>query len=114
MACTISSGSLWGCRSKAASSVAKSSSERYSARTNPFGPYKLDGKPYPVTGVAAYDATSYKMVNDSTAEVVRSKGDKTIQTGTRVLSADETLTLSFTGLNAKGEKINDVAVYDKQ
>jgi hypothetical protein len=93
--------------------------EAMDAQGNPtketFGPYKLDGKPYPVTGVAAYDATSYKMVNDSTAEVVRSKGEKAVQTGTRVLSADgKTLTFSFTGLNARGEQINNVAVYDRQ
>jgi hypothetical protein len=80
-----------------------------------FGPYKLDGKPYPVAGVAAYDASSFKMVNDRTADIVRLKGDKTVQTGTRVLSADgKTLTFTFTGVNERGEKIDSVAVFDRE
>ena len=80
-----------------------------------FGPYKLDGKPYPVAGVAAYDASSFKMVNDRTAEIVRLKGDKTVQTGTRVLSADgKNLTFTFTGVNERGEQINNVAVFDRE
>jgi hypothetical protein len=80
-----------------------------------FGPYKLDGKPYPVAGVAAYDASSFKMVNDRTTETVRLKGDKTVQTGTRVLSADgKTLTFTFTGVNERGEQINNVAVFDRE
>ena len=29
-----------------------------------FGPYKLDGRPYPVAGVAAYDASSFKMASN--------------------------------------------------
>ena len=80
-----------------------------------FGPYKLDGKPYPVAGVAAYDASSFKMVNERTTEIVRLKGDKTVQTGTRVLSADgKTLTFTFTGVNERGEQINNVVVYDRE
>ena len=80
-----------------------------------FGPYKLDGKPYPVAGVAAYDASSFKMVSERTAEIVRLKGDKTVQTGTRVLSADgKTLTFTFTGVNERGEQISNVAVFDRE
>src|SRR6266852_3391902 len=30
-----------------------------------FGVYSYDGKSYPVTGVPAYDESSYKMINDS-------------------------------------------------
>ena len=93
--------------------------EGVSAEGNPtksvFGPYKLDGKPYPVAGVALYDTVSYKMVDDRTTEFVRLKGDKTIQTGKRELSADgKTLTFSTTGLNARGEQMNDVAVFEKE
>jgi hypothetical protein len=93
--------------------------EGVNAQGNPvkeiFGPYKLDGKPYPVAGVAAYDATSYKVINDSTAEIVRFKVDKPVQTSTRVLSADgKTLTFTTTGINARGEQLNNVVVYDRQ
>jgi len=80
-----------------------------------FGPYKLDGKPYPVAGVPAYDASSFKMVDDRTTEFVRMKDGKTVQTGTRVLSADgKTLTFTTTGVNEKGEKIDSVAVFDRE
>ncbi|SRR5260221_12116294 len=80
-----------------------------------FGPYFYDGKSYPVTGVPAYDATSNKIINDSTVEMTRTKAGKVILTTTRVLSADgKTLTFTTTGLNANGQQINEVAVYDKQ
>ena len=74
-----------------------------------------DGKSYPVTGVPAYDASSYKQVNDSTVESSRTKAGNVIQTMTRVLSADgKTLTFTATGVNANGQQINDVSVYEKQ
>lgn len=75
----------------------------------------FDGKPYPVTGTAAYDAASYKIVNDSTVEITRTKAGKVVQTATRVLSADgTTVTVTTTGVDATGQQINNVAVYDKQ
>lgn len=80
-----------------------------------FGPFTLDGKPYPITGATAYDATSHKTVNDTTTEIVRWKGDKPVQWTTRVLSADgQTLTFTTTGTNARGEQLNHVIVYDRQ
>jgi hypothetical protein len=97
----------------------KVTTEGVNAEGNPtkgsFGPYKLDGKPYPVAGVAAYDASSFKMIDERTAEIVRLKGDKTVQTAKRVLSADgKTLTFTSSGINARGEQFNDVAVFDRQ
>ena len=80
-----------------------------------FGPYKLDGKPYPVTGVAVYDASSFTLIDERTTEFARIKGGKPIVTGTRVLSADgKTLTFSATGVNARGEQFNDVTVFDRE
>jgi hypothetical protein len=65
--------------------------------------------------VPAYDASSYKQVNDSTVEITRTKAGKVIQTTTRALSADgKTLTFTTTGVNANGQQINDVGVYEKQ
>lgn len=89
------------------------------ARGNPtkavFGPYLLDGKPHPVTGVPDYDASSYKIVNNSTVEMSRMKDGKAVQTVIRVLSGDDkTLTFTVIGVNASGQQINNVAVYDKQ
>jgi hypothetical protein len=80
-----------------------------------FGPFTLDGKPYPVAGATVYDATSHKTINDTTTEIVRWKGDKPVQWGTRVLSADgKTLTFTNTGTNSRGEQLNHIIVYDKQ
>jgi hypothetical protein len=79
------------------------------------GPYAYDGKSYPVTGARAYDAASYKIVNDSTDEITRTKTGKVVQTVAEVLSADaRTLTFTTMGVNANGQQINNVAVYEKQ
>ena len=93
--------------------------EGIDARGNPtkgvFGVFFYDGKSYPVTGVADYDASTYKMVNDSTTESSRTKDGKVVQTVTRILSADgKTLTFTGAGVNANGQQVNYVAVYDKQ
>jgi hypothetical protein len=79
-----------------------------------FGVYFYDGKSYPVTGVPAYDASSYKMINDNIAEMTRTKAGRVIQTTIRVLSADgKILTFTTTGLNANGQQITDFSVYEK-
>jgi hypothetical protein len=97
----------------------RATNEGVDAQGNPtkgvFGVYFYDGKPYPVAGVPAYDASSYKLINDTTAEMTRTKAGKVIQTSIRVLAADgKTLTFTTTGLNANGQQINDFAVYEKQ
>jgi hypothetical protein len=74
-----------------------------------------DGKSYPITGSAAFDAGSYKQVDDFTMEGTRTKDGKVIETFTRILSADgKTLTLTGAGVNASGQRYNYVSVYDKQ
>jgi hypothetical protein len=79
------------------------------------GPYFYDGKSYPVTGAAAYDASSYKIVDNTTDEITRTKMGKPVQTVIEVLSEDgRTLTFTVTGANANGQPINNVAVYEKQ
>src|SRR5262245_37469384 len=78
-------------------------------------PYLLDGNSHPLTGVQDYDASTYKTVNDSTVEMSRMKDGKAVQTVIRVLSGDgKTLTFTVTGVNASGQQINNVALYDKQ
>ena len=79
------------------------------------GPYLYDGKSYPVMGAPGYDAASYKIVNDSTDEITRTKAGKVVQTVTEVLSDDgKTLTFTIEGVNANGQQVNNVAVYEKQ
>jgi hypothetical protein len=93
--------------------------EGIDAQGNPtkvdFGVIFFDGKSYPVTGAPAYDASSYKRANDSTVEYTRTKAGKVVQTATFVVSADgKTRTLTTTGVDEKGQKIDNVAFYDKQ
>jgi len=93
--------------------------EGVNAQGNPTkvvsGPYLYDGKSYPVTGAAAYDAASYKTISDSTDEIIRTKAGKVVQTVREVLSEDgRTLTFTIAGTNANGQKIDNVVVYDKQ
>ena len=78
---------------------------------------KFDGKDYPVklTGPQDYDMVAFKRIDASTVEGTRKKAGKVVQTYTRVVSPDgKTMTITTAGTNAKGEKINNVAVYDKQ
>jgi hypothetical protein len=93
--------------------------EGIDAQGNPtktdFGVISFDGKSYPVTGTPAYDASSYKLVNVSTFEYTRTKAGKVVQTATSVLSADgKSRTLTTTGVDEKGQQINNVAFYEKQ
>ena len=97
----------------------RGTTESIDAQGNPakgiFGPYLFDGKSYPVTGNPAFDAVSLKQVNDSTVEQTRTKAGKVVQTTTDVISADgKTWTLTTTGVDANGQPINNVSVYDKQ
>jgi glucan-binding YG repeat protein len=80
-----------------------------------LGPYSFDGKPYPVTGSPDVDAASYKQTSNTTNEVILTKAGKAVQTATGVLSADgKTYTITNTGVNANGQQVNNVAVYEKQ
>jgi hypothetical protein len=74
-----------------------------------IGPYLYDGGSYSAPGASAFDASSYKMINDSTVEITRTKAGKVILTETRVLSADrKTLTFTTTG------QTNNIEVYERQ
>ena len=97
----------------------RSRTEGIDAQGNPTktdsGVFSFDGKSSPYTGNLAYDATSYKQVNASTIEATRTKAGRVVQTLTIVLSADgKSRTNTVTGVNEKGQQINDVVVFDKQ
>lgn len=75
----------------------------------------FDGKDYPVTGSSDYDMTSWKRVNSHTISLTRKKAGKVVQTGRIVVSKDgKTRTVTVNGTNAKGQKIHNVSVYEKQ
>ena len=77
----------------------------------------LDGKdsPVQVTGTQDYDTIALKRINPNRIEGTRKLKGKAVQTYTREVSKDgKTLTVTTTGTNAKGEKINNVVVYEKK
>ena len=77
--------------------------------------YQLDGKDYPWTGDPSFDSLSVKQVDSNTVEFTTKKAGKVVQTGSRTVSKDgKTLTHKSKGTTAKGEKSEDVLVFDKQ
>ena len=76
---------------------------------------KFDGKDYPVTGDSTVDTRAYKVVNSHTLALTNKKGGKVSLTGKVVVSADgKTRTVTTSGTDSKGKKVESVAVYDKQ
>jgi len=79
-----------------------------------FAP-KYDGKDVPTTGMLGADTISMKKIDDYTVESVSKKGGKPLITTKSVVSKDgKTRTTTQKGTNAKGEKVNNTIVYDKQ
>jgi hypothetical protein len=75
----------------------------------------FDGKDYPVTGNPDWDAVSLRRVDSHTIEFTRKKSGKTVQTATSVVSKDgKTRTITSVGVNAQGQKLNTVGVYEKK
>ena len=74
-----------------------------------------DGKDYPVTGNPDWDMVSLKRINANTVEFTRKKAGKVVQTATSVVSKDgKTRTITSKGVNAQGQKINNIGVYEKK
>jgi hypothetical protein len=75
---------------------------------------KFDGKDNPVKGDPNRDTAALKKINDHTLEIVNKKDGKVTTTNRTVFSKDgKTRTGTATGTNAKGEKVNNVTVYEK-
>ena len=75
----------------------------------------FDGKDHPATGNPDFDSTMMKRVDSHSLEFTRKKGGKVVQTATSVVSKDgKTRTVTTTGMNAAGQKINNVGVYEKK
>lgn len=76
---------------------------------------KFDGKDYPVTGDPTTDTRSYKRINDHTLALTNTKDGKVTTTGRITVSADgKTRTVTTSGKDASGKKIESTAVYNKQ
>jgi len=76
---------------------------------------KFDGKDYPVVGDPTSDTRSVKKVDDRNLELTVKKGGKVTMSGKIVVAADgKSRTLTASGTDAAGKKVEMVAVYDKQ
>jgi hypothetical protein len=75
-----------------------------------------DGKDYPITGNSPYGDTVARTRTDArTVRSVTKKAGKVTATQTSVMAADgKTRTVTTTGVNAAGQKVNNVVVYEKQ
>jgi hypothetical protein len=75
-----------------------------------------DGKDTPVVGDNPdADTVARTRVNASTVRTVQKKGGKVTTTQTSAVSKDgKTRTVTTEGVNAKGQKVNNVAIYDRQ
>ena len=75
-----------------------------------------DGKDSPVTGNNPdIDMVARTRLNATTVQTVGKKGGKVTTTQTSEVSADgKTRTVKTTGVNATGQKVNNIAVYEKQ
>ena len=76
----------------------------------------LDGKPAKVTGNNPNaDMVTYKRIDAHTFESAQTKGGKETQRQRVVVSADgKTRTVTTTGTDGAGQKINNVAEYEKK
>jgi hypothetical protein len=75
-----------------------------------------DGKDVPITGNNPdADTVARTRVDASTVKTVQKKGGKVTITQTSAVASDgKTRTVTSTGVNGKGQKVNNVAVYEKQ
>jgi hypothetical protein len=74
----------------------------------------FDGRDHP-TKTENYDTTAWKRTNATTYEVIRKKAGKIVLTSTNVVSNDgRTMTITTKGVNADGQSVNNVRVYDKK
>jgi len=76
---------------------------------------KFDGKDYPVSGDPTSDTRAIKEVDDHHYELTVKKDGKVTMTGKAVISADgKTRTVTVSGTDPAGKKLEGTSVYDKQ
>jgi hypothetical protein len=78
-------------------------------------PANYDGKDYPVTGSRDVDAVVLTREDDFTSAATLKHAGKEIGVARRVVSPDrKSMTISYKGVNTRGDKVDNVAVYDRQ
>jgi len=74
-----------------------------------------DGKDYPYMGSPDADTISLKRIDANTVEAVQKRNGKVTLMTKAVISPDgKTRTLTTTGTNAQGQKINNLMVFERQ
>ncbi len=74
-----------------------------------------DGKPHPQTGDPDADSLSVKRIDAFTTEFTQTRAGKAVITGRRTISQDgKVMTITSKGVNANGQAINTVEVFDKR
>ena len=74
-----------------------------------------DGKDYPVTGSRDVDAVALSRMDDFTSAATLKHAGKEIGVARRVVSPNgKTMTITYKGINTRGDQVDNVAVYDKQ
>jgi len=76
---------------------------------------KFDGNDYPVVGDPTSDTRAYKKIDDHTLEMRVKKAGAVTMTGKIVVAPDgKSRSVSVSGTNPAGVKIEGTATYDKQ
>ena len=76
---------------------------------------KFDGKDYPVSGDPTSDTRAIKQIDDHHYQLTVKKAGKVTLTGKAVIAADgKSRTVTVSGMDSMGMKIEGVSVYDKQ
>jgi hypothetical protein len=76
---------------------------------------ELDGKDHPVKGNPDWDTTALRRVDSQTLEFTRKKDGKVVQMARSVVSKDgKTRTVSVTGVNGQGQRVNTVGLWVRQ
>jgi hypothetical protein len=74
-----------------------------------------DGKDSPVTGNPDVDTVARTRLNGTTVQTISKKAGKVVTTQTSAVSSDgKTRTVTTKGVNASGQQIHNVAIYEKQ
>ena len=74
-----------------------------------------DGKDHPVTGDPDVDMLSLTRIDAFTSALTLKRAGRIVITGTQAVSRDgKVMTVRTNGINARGQTISDVAVFDKQ
>jgi hypothetical protein len=78
-------------------------------------PANYDGKDYPVSGSRDVDAVALTRMNDFTSAATLKHAGKDIGIARRVVSPDgKTMTISYKGVNTRGDRVDNVVVYDRR